>query len=182
MNENYPYYLAKFIGTIVDYVAHAGDSALDWYNSFGGNDYSSYDFAIVWLGTNGGLTNTSLTDITTNTGAYIAILDKLISDNANIKIALCNCHGSSGNLTTTNQMIDSISQLSQYANNIIGVVDMFNSNLWSDEVTQLYHPNNGLHFSKVGNLHLANYVKDSINKLICDNESMFNALVRGHGA
>ena len=39
-------------------VSESGYSAMDWYKKYSATDYSKFDTAIVWLGTNKGLTDT----------------------------------------------------------------------------------------------------------------------------
>ena len=187
MKENYPYYLERMTNINVDYVAHAGDSASDWWSSFGeSTNYSNYDSFIIWLGVNGGLTDTLDTDVipysdyedyaNTNTGCYCKIIKKIIDTVPNARIFL----GTTTTSDTSDEVIYDIAEL--YSNNVVGVVSHRDGLLWNTSVTDLYHPNNALHFSKVGNMHLANHWLCGIRELIYSRENMFNVLVKGHGA
>ena len=177
MKENYPYYLGKLTGNEVDYIATAGFSAKNWWDKNQNNDFSAYDSAIIWLGTNEGLLHAGYVDLSTNTGCYGAIIKKLITDNPNIKIFLCKVKHSSGDAAVTNRVISNLAQAYH-----TGVIDIPSSDLWDAENMAIYHPNNNVHFSKVGNHALANFIKSEMDKYIASNLSSFNDLILGHGA
>lgn len=177
MKENYPYYLGKLTGNEVDYIATAGFSAKNWWDENQNNDFSAYDSAIIWLGTNEGLLDAGYVDLSTNTGCYGAIIKKLRADNPNIKIFLCKVKHSSGDAATTNSVISNFAQAYH-----TGVIDIPSSDLWDAENMAIYHPNNNVHFSKVGNHALANFIKSEMDKYIASNLSSFNDLILGHGA
>lgn len=74
----------------------SGITTLNWWKTHKNNvDFSVFDGAFIYLGTNGGLTDTIEEDTTsgdyntfaeTNTGGYCAIIEKALDDNPNIKI------------------------------------------------------------------------------------------------
>lgn len=93
---NYPYYLAKNTGWTCDNKGHSGYTTIAWWDRHKNDDFSSYDTAIIFLGTNLGLTDTLASDVepytnyndfaNTNTGCYCKIISKLKADNPMIKI------------------------------------------------------------------------------------------------
>lgn len=194
--ENYPFYLKRMLNADkVDNVAESGYTAKQWYEKYAATvDFASYDTAIVWLGTNAGLTDTLASDTAatpyadTNTGYYCRIIEDMIAQNANIRIVLGTVYAVSGPLDvakidTTNKVIRQIAE--RYSDNVIGVVDNNDGVLYQGENQNLWHPfyqYNGdlLHFGKVGNLHLAKHWLDSICDIIKANESkmevLFNSL------
>ena len=189
MRENYPYYLKKMSHINVDYVSRPGWSAKDWWRDYSGTDFSLYDSFIVWLGTNEGLTDTLNEDVipysnyvdfaNTNTGCYCKIISKMIEQTPDARIFLVNCWATSGNLATTNSVIQKIAEL--YPNNVVGIIDMVNSGLWDKSNQYLNHIINNIHFSRVGNLFLANYIYENVKKLIYRNLQKFNFLILNYG-
>ena len=189
MRENYPYYLKKMSHINVDYVSRPGWSARDWWRDYSGTDFSLYDSFIVWLGTNEGLTDTLNEDVipysnyvdfaNTNTGCYCKIISKMIEQTPDARIFLVNCWATSGNLATTNSVIQKIAKL--YPNNVVGIIDMVNSGLWDKSNQYLNHIINNIHFSRVGNLFLANYIYENVKKLIYRNLQKFNFLILNYG-
>lgn len=189
MKENYPYYLKKISHMNVEYKGRAGWSAKDWWRDYGNTDFSQYDSFVIWLGTNEGLTDTLNEDViahsdyadfaNTNTGCYCKIISKMIEQTPNARIFLVNCSGTSGDLATTNSVIQQIATL--YSNNVVGIIDMLNSGLWDNTNEYLNHIINNIHFSRVGNLYLANYIYRSIDELIYNKLNKFNFLILNYG-
>ena len=93
---SYPSVCGKFCGWNVENKGIAGITSLGWWKSYGkAMDFSKYDAAFIYLGTNGGLTDTISEDTQsgdyntfseTNTGGYCAIVSKALSQNPTIKI------------------------------------------------------------------------------------------------
>lgn len=186
MPTNYPYYLSKITNVLVapaDTAAKSGDSASNcWARWFENDavDVTDYDAFIIWLGTNNGLTDTLDTDVVpyddyseyalTETGYYCKILSKIISLNSTAKIFLGTVFASKDNVQTTNNVINKIAALQRYANNVVGVVDNSDRNFGKPQ--SVVHPNNAVHFGKVGNLLLATHWRDGIRKCIDSNLSL----------
>ena len=189
MRENYPYYLKKMSHINVDYVSRPGWSAKDWWRDYSSTDFSKYDSFIIWLGTNEGLTDTLNEDVipysnyedfaNTNTGCYCKIISKMIEQTPDARIFLVNCWATSGNLATTNSVIQKIVEL--YPSNVVGIIDMVNSGLWDESNRYLNHIINNIHFSRVGNLFLANYIYKNVKGLIYHNLQKFNFLILNYG-
>lgn len=186
MSTNYPYYLGKLTKMIVapsSTAASAGDSASNCWSRWFENDnvdVTAYDAFLVWLGTNNGLTDTLDEDVIpyenyndyveSETGFYCKILSKIISINPEAKIFLGTVFASKGNVVETNSVIQKIASMPRYLNNIVGVVDNSHRNFGYPE--EVVHPNNGVHFGKVGNMILAEHWRDGIRKAIKSNLSL----------
>ena len=109
----YPSVLAMLSGQSVDNLAIGGFKASDWWERYNEEITESNKLYIVYLGTNGGLTNTVDTDCEgsdlnnfaeTETGYYGKILQK-IQDTHN-KAILIKPYTSSGDIIQTKQAID----------------------------------------------------------------------------
>ena len=188
--ENYPFYLKKILNCkIVDNYSESGYTSKDWYRKFSSKvQWANYDTVIIWLGTNGGLSDTVENDTAngfadTYTGHYCHIIDDAIKANPNIRIFLGTVFavggGSVSDKAGTNAVINKIA--TKYSSNVLGVVDNDNGELYLGENQNLYHPFykfNGdmLHFGKVGNLHLAKHYVDEICKIIEKDESKMEVL------
>lgn len=109
----YPMVLQRIVGATVEEIAHGGYGATDWWNEYADKITSKTNqLAIVFLGTNDGLTDTVSTDCAgddytsyanTNTGNYGKIVAKLKSVGA--KIILVQCFTGDGVLANTNKAI-----------------------------------------------------------------------------
>ena len=114
----YPAALQRIVGANVEQHAVPGYTAAQWWSAFNSTiQQKQNQLAIIFLGTNAGLTDTLETDApsgsaastwntSTNTGAYARIVNDFKSVGA--KVLLLRCFVSSGNLTITNQVIDQI--------------------------------------------------------------------------
>lgn len=108
----YPTVLAKRCGATETILATAGDTASQAWDRNGGNIVQKdAQLTIIYLGTNGGLTDTIDTDCVgddytqwsnTNTGCYAKLIAKSISVGS--RVVLLKIHTNS-NLTTTNNVI-----------------------------------------------------------------------------
>ena len=116
--RTYPQAIGVISGATMNAFATPGDSPKTWWNTYNQNIISrDNQLAIVYLGTNGGLTDTLATDAPegtdyttwtadTLTCYYAKIVAKWKSVGANV--CLVKCHSTSGDLTTTNSVITQI--------------------------------------------------------------------------
>ena len=120
----YPSALGRMTGAMVTQYALPGYTAAQWWSAFSSQiTEKSNQLAIVFLGTNAGLTDTLDTDApegsepstwntSTNTGAYASIVNAFKSVGA--KVLLLRCYVTNGtlasgsDLNTTNSVIDQI--------------------------------------------------------------------------
>lgn len=190
--RGYPYFFSRMAQTNATIKAVGGYTPKNWYEEFATDvNYTDFDTAIIWLGTNEGLTDTIEEDTATetyadtNTGYYCRILEKMIAENPNIRIFLGTVHDVSGRydaekLATTNIVINKLAE--KYASNVIGAVDNNDGTLRRNEKQKLYHPfitasgDDTIHYGTVGNLHLAEHWIDGICTLIEADESKFELL------
>lgn len=185
----YPEFFADITGLDVTNEGRSGYTAKQWWDEVGANyDFSGFDAYIIWLGTNGGLTDTLATDVTayesytdyadTNTGNYCKIISKIIAQNSNAKIYLGSIYYGGTNVGITNKVIYEIAELERYEDNIIGVCnnddDELKKNIENPSARDLaMHPYDGLHFGRVGNLYVAYHYVRRIRELINDNMGFY---------
>ena len=120
-HKTYPNIIGNFAGASVDLLATPGYSAVDWWSNFSSRIASkSNQLAIIYLGTNGGFTDTLDTDApedqdpsmwaTNNTGSLAKIVNEF--KNVGAKIILVKCYSTSGtgtsDLATTNMLIQKV--------------------------------------------------------------------------
>lgn len=116
--RTYPFILGKLCGNEVTTFASSGASAKAGWESFGSQITAKTNaLAIIYLGTNEGLTDTLDTDVVgdnpdnwadNNTGCYCRFVQKFQS--LGYKVLLLKCWASSGNLQNTNSAIMNIGQ------------------------------------------------------------------------
>ena len=175
IDENYPRILGRMLDADVVNGGVSGYSASQWYNNKSSDyNYSNYDTFIIWLGTNEGLTDTLDTDVNpysdyhdyanTNTGNYCKIIEAIQSANVNCAIFLVEVFATSGDMgkDTVNEVIDKIA--TKYN---LPVID--NSDLGSTAHPELHGNILNPHFSKAGNIFLANKFVTDIGEYISAN-------------
>ena len=171
--QSYPQVLEKLTNVSVVKYAVAGYTATNWWNAYA-NNINENGLYIIFLGTNEGLTDTIDTDCAgdnytqfanTNTGNYGKILQKIADNNYNA--VLVKCYASSGNKTTTNEVIDKFA--TRYN---LPVIDLEDDNLRN--INYHYYPDktgsNFPHFNDLGYCWLANLIKDRIDNLSPDDK------------
>lgn len=107
-DKSYPAFLSRMCNWTCDNRGQSGITTLGWWNNQGQKiDFTPYDAIFIYLGTNGGLTDTIDTDTAsgdyntfakTNTGGYCAIVAKIRDVNPNCKIYIVKY----GNTTISN--------------------------------------------------------------------------------
>ena len=180
--ESFPYFLGKLTGWKVENAGVSGITPAGWYrNQLASYDFTKYDTAIIWLGTNKGL-NDTLDTAQTEANYYCKLIEAIIAQNAKIKIILGTVYTATngGNVITTNEVIHKVA--ARYPDNIVGVVDNRVSSLWkvSGEQDVTLHPTGGLHFGKVGNAILAKHWLRGISRIIKENPTAFETLTYTH--
>lgn len=183
-NKNYPYWLSKMLDCTIEVDGYPGIDAMKYWNTYGINkNYSNYDFAIIFLGTNYGLTNTLAVDTSnleynnTDTGCYCKLIEKIKQDNPKCKILLCKPYITVGDSNiktvsskeTTNKVISQISD--KY--NLIDInldVKPFNAT-YKDGII---HQFDKTHLGVGGYLLLASEMAKKISQQIVNNINFIN--------
>ena len=183
-DKNYPYFLSKMLGCTIEKDGHPGIDASGYYNKYGSTkDYSEYDFAIVFLGTNYGLTDTLDNDTNnapyadTDTGCYCKLIEKIKTDNPNCKIILCQTYTTVGNENikpvspkkVTNKVI---SQIAEKYNLISLDLDIEPLNLTF--VDGVIHQFDKTHLGVGGYLFLASEIAKKLSQQIIENLGFIN--------
>lgn len=161
----YPMALEKITGTPTSAIARAGYTTINWWNAFASQiEAKDNQLAIIYLGTNGGLTDTLSTDAPegsdpstwadTNTGCYAKMVQKFISVGA--KVILVKVYAST-DVQTTNKVIKDIADRFH-----TGIVD---NNMLTDAAYHYYPDLSGSntpHYNDLGYNAFARYLSDNI--------------------
>lgn len=116
VNMSYPSHMESLAGYNVTNKGQSGITALGWWNVYKDKvDFTEFDAVFIYLGTNGGLTDTIDADTIsgnfetfaqTNTGGYCAIIAKIKSVNPKCKIYMIQYN----NITATSQVTAKIAK------------------------------------------------------------------------
>ena len=170
---NYPYYLARKSNFNFANEAISGYTAKQWWDTKGEIiNYSDYDAAIIYLGTNGGLTDTVDTDINiedytqnadNNTGCYGKIIAKIKEESPSAKIYLI--AGPNEYVRRETTMNPAVRALANIYN--VNLIDLENCKL-SDNgrngyIRYHYRPADGIHYNDLGYFVFSELVFDSIS-------------------
>lgn len=186
----YPQMFEMMSGIETTNEGHSGYTTKQWYDEYGATyDFTPFGTYLIWLGTNGGLTDTLyddgvidgsgnlISDYTTyadtNTGDYCKIIAKIISQVPKAKIFLANVFSSESVSVqkATNNVINKIASL--FPDNILGVVNMNNQNIYDKVRDNILHPYDTLHFGTYGNCIVADIWLQNIRYLIKSNPHHF---------
>ena len=178
MKQNYPWYLSRMIETEVTNAGKSGYETSRWYTECY-DDYtmSNYNAIIIFLGTNGNLTDTLDTDVDpyedyndfaeTQTGYYCKLIKHIQADNSNAIIFLVNVWSVASGADTTREVIDKIG--AKYSLPVIETYDLRYA------VNPVYHGNNdNVHMTKAGYLALAHRVCNTVRDYIDGHKSLAN--------
>lgn len=176
--RRYPQILADKTGAAVEYHALGGYSATDWWDAY--NQYivsKTNQLAIIYIGTNGGLTDTLDTDApgsdvadydkTTNTGAYCAIVKSFLD--ARSKVLLLHINKMSSGLLTTNEVIDKIAEKFKVAVVTVPLMTDLKYHSWPDG-----QGSNSLHYNDLG---YAAFTESLIKHVAALNDTMMSRLI-----
>ena len=178
LTENYPFYFAKLADVTISNQGLSGRTTKQWWDELGNSfdHFADYDCAIIYLGTNGGLTDTVSTDCNasdytqnadTNTGCYGKIIGKIKADAPDCKI-FC-VAGVDEYLRRSTSMNPAVRALAEFYD--VGLIDIENCMLADNGATTTvqryrYRPYDGTHYNKLGYFTFANMIYDYMNKYI----------------
>ena len=181
LTKNYPHFLKKLTVAETTIKGHGGYSAKQVWDEYisTSTDLSSFDCAVIYLGTNGGLTDTvdsdcNASDYTqnadTNTGCYGKIIGKIKDDAPNCKI-FC-VAGPAENIRRNETMNPAVRDLTSFYS--VGLLDLENSILSDDgsvgsQKRYTYRPVDAIHYNALGYLTLANLISDDIHDYVSAN-------------
>lgn len=164
IKQNYPYYLGRLLNAEVDNIGKSGSYPSEVFNTiYPSQDFSKYDTAIIWLGTNGGLFN----DFSDGTQAdyYCKLIDGIKSQKTDIQLFIgtvfvtgeINSGVSYASIKETNETIKVIAEM--YS---IPIIDF--SDLTSTGARLLHNMQNNTHFGKSGNIYIANRIANFMQR------------------
>lgn len=171
----YPEILAKMCGAEYEILANPGDTAAETWRRWESRIVSKENnINIVYLGTNGGLTDTIESDCptsgeyaNTNTGCYGKILKK-ISD-LNQKAILVKVYDSSADIDTTNLVIEKFGVKFTFP-----VVDAIELGTVYRMCPRNHNETGGLHYNDLGYSVFASRLFEAVNNL---NDTMMERLI-----
>ena len=183
--KNYPHFLKKLTDAEITKKAHGGWTTKQiWDGEIStATDLATYDCAIIFLGTNGGLTDTVSTDCKadytqnadTNTGCYGKIIGKIKATAPNCKIfCVAGVNDYVRRATTMNPAVRALAEF--YG---VGLIDIENC-IMSDGggggtvERYLYRPIDGIHYNALGYMTMANMMYDSMSAFMSENRTMYD--------
>lgn len=178
IDQNYPRVLGRMLNTQVTNAGVSGINAINWYaTEYGKYNMSEYDTFVIWLGTNGGYTDTLDTDVNqyddfsdyaeTNTGCLCKIIENIRNDNPNHLMVILDLFAFTESVH--NEVLRKIS--AKYNIPIIKMSDLttdahlemhYGEKFIGDD--GVYHAN--VHFNKYGNIVIADRVKHGISEYL----------------
>lgn len=183
--KNYPHFLRKLTDAETTNKAHGGWTAKQiWDGEIStATDLATYDCAIIFLGTNGGLTDTVSTECfadytqnaDTNTGCYGKIIGKIKATAPNCKIfCVAGVNDYVRRATTMNPAVRALAEF--YSVGLIDVENciMSDSGSWSSTERYLYRPIDGIHYNALGYMTLANMFYDAMSTFMGEHRSMYS--------
>lgn len=163
---SYPTYLSKLTGIEITNKGSGGKTSAEWYELFGNDDLSGYDFAIIQLGVNDQIRYGSF-DVTSQT-AFENIITKLETENKNIKIYFANIvpalsYSTEGLLEFSDDLLAWAETYSQTHPNVIPVDIQQYGHTHSLSISGTSDPYNCGHLSALGYERLAQDYKSFIS-------------------
>ena len=186
VQQNYPYYLGRMLNTPCKNMGYPGYSAAEWWAwcqtwdptqpNRQAYQFGIYDAAIIWLGTNEGLTDTLATDApagtsyenyaNTNTGCYCKIIEHIRSIKPDMFIALMTIFNGVGHTPANDNAV--IRQIAaRYSLPVIDMSDLTNANY-----PTFHGPDDPTHLRKAGNIFVANRIINMLKSTFNDDTSL----------
>lgn len=116
----YPKVLQRLTNAICENLGDSGATATTWWNNHNSQLINKTNqLTIIYLGTNGGLTDTMDTDVigddyiqyaNTNTGNYAKIIKKSLTNESRVILVKCHTSTNASVLQTTNNIIEQMAE------------------------------------------------------------------------
>lgn len=178
IDQNYPRVLGRMLNTQVTNAGVSGINAINWYaNEYGKYNMREFDTFVIWLGTNGGYTDTLDADVNqyddfndyaeTNTGCLCKIIENIRLDNPNHLMVILDLFVFTESIH--NEVLAKIS--SKYNIPIIQMSDLTTQKHLEMHYGEEFLGNDGIyranpHFNKYGNIVIADRVKHGISEYL----------------
>lgn len=172
--NNYPNFLSKMTGWNVENHGVSGATFISyWNNKIKTLNFQNTENVIIFLGTNGALTDTIDSDTVgnnyndysnTNTGCACKIIEYIKEQKPNINIFMCSMPYTYNNQDNINHNNVLKKIVEKYNNNNVFYLDIFNTFRVKNENLNMYAPADRVHFVGLGYLEFA----DAVLKCICD--------------
>lgn len=170
IKENYPYYLGRMLNANVLNTGTAGKyPSWFWENMYSQYDFSQYDCAILWLGTNGGMDIDDINIDGTEANCYKKIIEGIKSQKNDILIILGRVFvtgqkGSEVSFPSAEQTNEVIDYCGNYYN--LPIIDF--SDLSSGGNRLLHNLQDNTHFGKSGNIYIANRICEFMRSYLAE--------------
>lgn len=181
IGESYPFWLSRFLGSEVLNYGQMGRTVQTWWNNY--KSFYSYDESIdivlIMFGTNGGLTeNTLSTDVEpytnykdyadTNCGDYCKLIEYIMEQTKNhAQIILLTPPYSSYSTEQTNIVIESESVIRAIAKRYnLPVIDVLNECGMNKFNGSAFRPHDGCHFNAKGYHRLGTFIGSRVKSMI----------------
>lgn len=182
--KNYPHFIEKLTQAEITNQSQGGITTEGFWTTYASSyDYTSFDCAIIFLGTNGGLTNSVDTDChadytqnaDTQTGYYGRIIGRIKATAPNCRIFLV--AGVNDYVRRATTMNPAVRALASFYN--VGLVDIENcimsDNGGSSTIERwLYRPVDGIHYNALGYMTMANMIYDRMSQFMSENRTMYD--------
>ena len=189
---SYPVYLAKLSGWNVTHKGMSGWTTLQYWNAMKNSnpgfktDFSDVDTLVIWLGQNGGLTDTLDVDVNpyddyhnyadTNTGAYCKIIEFARSTNPKLHIFCCTLTYQYGHKIVSNEVVHKIAE--KYG---LDVIDLKNNGFYNLQearwhLCKMQSELTGFddcHFDTIGYMNIAQIIMTKMCKAVYDNPERY---------
>lgn len=186
--ENYPYYLSKLLNSSVTNKGKSGYTTLNYWKNINTilNPSSNYDCIFIFLGMNGGFTDTISEDTNfdnyndfadTNTGRYCSIIEWCKEHYKNSHIFLINLPFNNRSISWTKSTNEIIHKIALKYN--LPLIDIMNNSPFTRDNGQIYRPVGfdeikepfgNLHFGRLGYLTLAYTIFNLLSQEINNNK------------
>ncbi len=168
--RNYPYFLSKTLGCPVHNMGQCGITSVGTRDKYrqGGMDISTSDVILVMLGTNAGLKSSP--------GQYdayrelVALLEKDRKEGAMI-VLVTPPHASAIKPQVSDVTLRGLKEAAETVRafakaNGYPLIDTQDSGPITEDMENIYQPNDGLHFSEAGYHALADYVAEQLRQIL----------------
>lgn len=173
---SYPTFLKKLTGCDVINMGNGGKSSAEWYELHENDDLSGYDCAIIQLGVNDQIRYGEFG--TTSQTAFTSIINKLKTENKNIKIFIANIipalsYSSAGYIEFSDDLLAWVETINQTDPNVIPLDIQRYGHTNSLDISTTSDAYNCGHLSALGYRRLAEDYKRYISYYINSNKGQF---------
>ena len=184
LSTNYPFYFGKMADAQVSNLGLPGRTTKQWWDEYNEHiNFATYDCVIIYLGTNGGLTDTASTDINTsdysqcadtNTGCYGKIIGKIKAESPKCSIFVVAGPNDYVNRTAMDKVVRDIAEICDVALLDLEYCSLSDNGSTSSASRYIYRPIDAIHYNRLGYFTLASEIYDKMKVVISENLIDYN--------